>query len=87
MGDPNTWIESLPENSYQFVSQNAPWLEILLRPTRFAAAPTVTAPLYLGSAVARCAELLISRQAPVDPLTLDANYVRRSDVNLYWHDR
>ncbi len=87
VGSPKTWLESLPDISYQFVSQNGRWLQELLSETRFSRTRTVEAPLYIAPAIARCAELQIERGAPSDPVALDANYVRRSDVNLYWHDR
>ena len=87
VGNPATWLDSLPDGSYEFISQSSPWLQALLRPTRFSQSVNVEAPLYIASAIARCAELAIARGASTDPVALDANYVRRSDVNLYWHDR
>ncbi len=87
VGDPFIWLQSLPEEAYQFVSQNTAWLEGLLGPTRFSQNSKVEAPLYLAAAIARCAELQVARGGSIDPVALDANYVRRSDVNLYWQDR
>jgi tRNA threonylcarbamoyladenosine biosynthesis protein TsaB len=43
------------------------------------------APRFLAAAVARCAE----RDGPAnwqDPVALDANYVRRSDAELFWKE-
>jgi hypothetical protein len=37
----------------------------------------------LAAAVARIAE----RSQSVDPALLDANYVRRSDAELFWRDK
>lgn len=83
VGDPKKWLAALPDNSYQFVSQNGSWLESLGIP----APQILTAPLFVAPGIAHCAELLVARGVPTDPVILDANYVRRSDVNLYWHDR
>ncbi len=41
----------------------------------------------LASAVALCAELDGMEGKWQDPATLDANYVRRSDAELFWSDR
>lgn len=87
VADPGRWLNSLPDFSYQFVSQKADWLDPLLAPTRFAEAERVVAPLHIAPAIARCAALQIERGASTDPLLVDANYVRRSDANLFWHDR
>ena len=40
----------------------------------------------LATAVAYCAELDCARGGWVDPATLDANYVRRSDAELFWRE-
>ncbi len=45
----------------------------------------VVAPLSLAAAVALCAEHDGS-DGWTDPAALDANYVRRSDAELLWHD-
>jgi tRNA threonylcarbamoyladenosine biosynthesis protein TsaB len=44
------------------------------------------APRYLAAAVARCAEMDGAANWQ-DPLVLDANYVRRSDAELFWKER
>ncbi len=43
------------------------------------------APRFLAAAVARCAEIDGAAHWQ-DPLTLDANYVRRSDAELFWKE-
>ena len=47
--------------------------------------PVTEAPLALAEAVAECAEKL-GPGAWLDPAALDANYVRRSDAELFWRD-
>lgn len=44
----------------------------------------IEAPLRLAPAVALCAELDAARGRWLDPAALDANYVRRSDAELFW---
>jgi tRNA threonylcarbamoyl adenosine modification protein YeaZ len=43
-------------------------------------------PKALAAAVALCAELDLEKGRWLDPADLDANYVRRSDADLYWKD-
>lgn len=68
-----TWLAGLPPGVDEFIVQDA-----ALLPGR---AVTV-APLALAGAVALCAET-----SPwADAATLDANYVRRSDAELFWRE-
>lgn len=72
------WLATLTERSYQFISSS---LEPnALEGTRFAGLPWIKAPKTLAAAIAACAE----STAPLDPAALDANYVRRSDAELFW---
>ncbi|MBV9764261.1 MAG: tRNA (adenosine(37)-N6)-threonylcarbamoyltransferase complex dimerization subunit type 1 TsaB [Acidobacteriaceae bacterium] len=73
------WLETLHEPVYQFIS---PAASLKLDGTRFAAMPFVQAPNNLAAAIAECAE----NRVPTDPAVLDANYVRRSDAELFWKD-
>jgi len=73
------WLETLHEPVYQFISPSAlPALE----GTRFAEMPFLEAPQSLAAAVAHCAETDVW----LDPAALDANYVRRSDAELFWKE-
>ncbi len=71
------WLASLDAPAYQFIS---PLARGLLDGTRFAAMPFLIPPASLAAAVGYCAE----RATPLDPAALDANYVRRSDAELFW---
>jgi len=54
-------------------------------PCETAGVPFTAAPHCLAAAVARCAEI----DGPAnwrDPVALDANYVRRSDAELFWKE-
>lgn len=75
------FLDSLVEPEYEFIAD--PKLRPLLAGTRFARMPFVEAPSNLGPAIALCAE----RLPWLDPAALDANYVRRSDAELFWKDK
>ena len=72
------WLATLSAPLYEFISPSP----LPLDETRFAAMPFLGAPNHLAPAIAYCAE----QQQPQDPATLDANYVRRSDAELFWRD-
>ncbi len=74
------FLDSLEGGEYQFVADAK--LRASLEGTRFAEMPFVEAPANLAPAVAVCAEKL----PWLDPAALDANYVRRSDAELFWKD-
>lgn len=80
------WLSGLRDTAHQFITSDAAWLETVLRQSSFRECPVIEAPKSLGSAIAQCAEDDIRRGIPGDPATLDANYVRRSDAELYWTD-
>lgn len=68
------WLAALPQGDLEFITP---------QPDVFAAAlgkPVTEAPRALAAAVALLAQ-------PSDPLTADANYVRRSDAELFWVDK
>jgi tRNA threonylcarbamoyladenosine biosynthesis protein TsaB len=74
------WLASLPAG-VEFVSPDF---------TAFGeglpAAPRVTAPRALAAAIARIAGERLARGEACDPAALDANYVRRSDAELFWKE-
>jgi tRNA threonylcarbamoyladenosine biosynthesis protein TsaB len=78
----SVWLETLPAD-IQFVSQD---FQPDLAGTRFEGSPVVKAPHALAAAIAyiSCARLL--RGEAFDPAALDANYVRRSDAELFWKE-
>ena len=76
------WLASLPEGPLEFVAQDFTPFQAMLVGTRYQSAPVVTAPGALAAAVAR----LALAQHPGDPAALDANYVRRSDAELFWKE-
>ncbi len=80
------WLESLPEGAMEFVSTDFAPFRAALAATRFEAANIVTAPRALAGAIARIALPAWRNGEPADPAALDANYVRRSDAELFWKE-
>lgn len=70
------WLDDLPFSDGCIVAPEA--LKPALRTERFVAAPR-----YLASAIAQVAA---DQSLWVDPASLDANYVRRSDAELLWRE-
>lgn len=75
-----SWLASLKEAEYQFIG-DAKFREALAG-SRFEGMPYVEPPRKLAAAVACCA----ARSAASEAAALDANYVRRSDAELFWRD-
>jgi tRNA threonylcarbamoyladenosine biosynthesis protein TsaB len=78
----SAWLDSLSLPSYEFIWMAGSPFRSALEGTRFAEMPYVEAPRKLAGAIARCAE----KDNWLDPAALDANYVRRSDAELFWKD-
>jgi tRNA threonylcarbamoyladenosine biosynthesis protein TsaB len=74
-----TWLAALPSGHIELISPDF---------TDFAAAlagrPMTHAPRAIASAIARLAAARYGRGEACDPAALDANYVRRSDAELFW---
>jgi tRNA threonylcarbamoyladenosine biosynthesis protein TsaB len=80
------WLHTLPEGEIEFVATDfAPFTSVLVG-TRFEHAPVTTASRALAAAVGRiaCQEFRAGRAH--DPAAIDANYVRRSDAELFWKE-
>ena len=75
VGKPGAWVAGLPAG-VEFVA--ADWTGLDGLPE----APRVTAPRELAGMVARIA----AGREWLDPAALDANYVRRSDAELFWRE-
>ena len=84
---PERCLANLPGgDNYQVITENTGWLQSVVKGTRFEAAESMQTPRNLAGAIAACAEADLRSGAAGDPSTLDANYVRRSDAELYWTD-
>lgn len=86
VGKLDAFLRDLPGQPDQFITPGADWLRAALQTTPFADIPMVEVPRGLASAVAQCAEQDLLRDVTGDPAALDANYVRRSDAELFWKD-
>jgi tRNA threonylcarbamoyladenosine biosynthesis protein TsaB len=71
----------------EFISFGDAPFAVALAGTRWADLPWVEAPRGLAASVAFCAELDFLAGSTVDPLTADANYVRRSEAEIVWSSR
>jgi tRNA threonylcarbamoyladenosine biosynthesis protein TsaB len=82
----SAWLDTLSLPLYEFIWVSGAPFRSALEGTRFAQMPSVEVPRSLAAAVAHCAELDGARGKWLDPAALDANYVRRSDAELFWKD-
>src|SRR5262249_11529832 len=91
------WIDARREEIYGAVYDAAGALispEVVTRydawrATLPAGAEVITAsdpPRPLAAAIARIAAVRLASGDPGDPAAIDANYVRRSDAELFWRD-
>lgn len=81
-----SWLDSLPASgpAIEFVTQDpAIYAPVLAADPRFAASPVSPAPRALAAAIG---SLAARDGAFLDPAALDANYVRRSDAELFWKE-
>lgn len=73
------WIKALPHGDVELISNNpAPFAPLV--PDM----PIVTAPRALAAAIGRIAWKRFDAGETSDPADVDANYVRRSDAELFW---
>jgi len=77
------WLESLPEGPLDFVTGD---VDLLLAGTRFEQARVAQAPQAIAGAIARLTLQAYRTGHATDPAALDANYVRRSDAELFWRE-
>jgi tRNA threonylcarbamoyladenosine biosynthesis protein TsaB len=81
------WLETLPAGEIEFISTDfAPFLPAL-QGTRFENSKITTAPRALAAAVGHIAHERFLAGLVYDPAQIDADYVRRSDAELFWKDR
>jgi tRNA threonylcarbamoyladenosine biosynthesis protein TsaB len=81
------WLASLPEGELEFLSTDFSPFRHALTGTRFEEAPVREVPRALAAAIGKIAANHFARGLAGDPAGVDANYVRRSDAELFWKDR
>jgi len=80
------WLQTLPLGEFEFVSMDFSPFAPALAGTRFAGMAVTTAPRALAAAVGLIACEQLREGHAGDPAGIDANYVRRSDAELYWKE-
>lgn len=81
-----SWLANLPKEELEFVTPDFPELRTALAATRFANAPLLEGCQPLAGAIGRIAYArALANQIPSTE-SIDANYVRRSDAELFWKD-
>lgn len=78
------WLEMLPGRPDEFIVPAGSSFRTTLAESRFRDVPVLDAPRMLACAVAFCAERDFTTGRLPDLEALDANYVRRSDAELFW---
>ena len=78
------WLAGLPEGDLQLVSTDFAPFKQELAASRFAQASRVMARPALAAAIGQIASRRFCAGDATDPAALDANYVRRSDAELFW---
>jgi len=71
------FLAELPERVTEFVTQSPDVFQAVLAPRTVTAAPR---------ALAAAVGLIAERMPWLDPVAVDANYVRRSDAELFWKE-
>jgi tRNA threonylcarbamoyladenosine biosynthesis protein TsaB len=78
------WLERLPEGELELIAADFGPFNEALAGTRFTRRRV--APRALAGAIARIAAERLASGLAQDPAAIDANYVRRSDAELYWRE-
>jgi len=77
VADFDAWVKTLPPGVTEFISTDC-------TPALPEGATLVAAPRAIAAAIARIAAERLARGGAGDPAAVDANYVRRSDAELFW---
>lgn len=78
------FLTLLPEREIEWISQDFDLLFPALAGTRFAPYPVVNAPRAIAAAIAALAIRRAAAGLAQDPAVIEANYVRRSDAELFY---
>jgi tRNA threonylcarbamoyladenosine biosynthesis protein TsaB len=80
------WLETLPGGEMEFISPDFSPYRAALAGTRLENAKITITPRTLAAAIGRIALERFRAGLAQDPAEIDANYVRRSDAELFWRD-
>jgi tRNA threonylcarbamoyladenosine biosynthesis protein TsaB len=76
------WLKTLPPHGFELISPDFSSFQSHID----SSIPTVTAPRALAGVIGRIAWREFRSGRACDPAEIDANYVRRSDAELFWKD-
>jgi tRNA threonylcarbamoyladenosine biosynthesis protein TsaB len=76
------WVKTLPRNGLEFIAIDFSPFLASVDPN----IPVITAPRALAAAIGRIADAEYRDGRASDPAAVDANYVRRSDAELFWKE-
>jgi tRNA threonylcarbamoyladenosine biosynthesis protein TsaB len=76
------WLETLPRNGFEFLALDFSPFRASVDPN----IPVITAPRGLAAAIGHIAFTEYKHGRASDPAEIDANYVRRSDAELFWKE-
>jgi tRNA threonylcarbamoyladenosine biosynthesis protein TsaB len=76
------WLATLPHDTFEFIASDFFPFRGSVDPN----IPVITAPRSLAAAVANIACIDYGQDRASDPGAIDANYVRRSDAELFWKE-
>jgi tRNA threonylcarbamoyladenosine biosynthesis protein TsaB len=80
------WLARLPEGDVEFISTDFTPFQAALAGTPFEGSEIVTAPRALASAIGAIAYDRFCAGLARDPAEIDADYIRRSDAELFWKE-
>ncbi len=80
------WLAALPSGEIELLSTDSAAFRPALAGTRFDRDGFHEVPRALAGAIGRIAEARFLAGTAADPAALDANYVRRSDAELFWRE-
>jgi len=76
------WVQTLPQCGFEFIAVDFSPFLASVDPN----IPVITAPRALAAAIGRIASKEYEEDRASDPVAIDANYVRRSDAELFWKE-
>lgn len=76
------WVKTLPQNGLEFIAIDFSPFQASVDPN----IPVITAPRVLAAAIGHIAFADCVDGRARDPAEIDANYVRRSDAELFWKE-
>ncbi len=82
----SSWLATLPEGDVEFISTDFTPFQPVLAGTRFEESRIATAPRALAAAIGAIAHDRFCAGLARDPAEIDADYIRRSDAELFWKE-